>query len=396
MVSMVNVSSALNDSESDYFAPNITFEIPPSCKSTDSIVPLTSLNDSQIVDIAFLKPFEKIIITVLFPIVFALGFIGNAAFLTVIILVKEMRTLTNFYLANMAVADLLYIVSSLALATIPYALSSGVRIAEIARTDMQCGIIWGVICLTYFSSLNLVTLVTFERFLAICYPLRYRIINTKKRKVTLAIIAWIVGFAMAALITPAWGSVLRVCLIWPSGDRWEQLSNVHYRYEAVDDYFVDTSTTLQSLCYIVSLVVYIVICRKIIDRLSNRAVAKQQVDKTRNAVARMLIANGIIFFCCLGPLHLTNLLYLVGSITNSRLLDQNHYEAFMWFSRSLLLLNSAINPYVYSIANPKYRKAFITAFTCRKSGSFMKASVPSVSGRCTTDESETNLKDSRV
>ena len=394
VIGPVNGSSVLNESESDYVSPGIAYDIPPSCKPTDSIVPLVSFNDSQIVDIAFFTPFEKIIIALLFPIVFILGFIGNVAFLTVVILVKEMHTLTNFYLANLAVADLLYIVSSLTLVTIPYALSSGVRIAEIGRTDVQCGIIYGVILVTYFSSLNFVTLVTFERFLAICYPLRYRIINNKKRKVTLAVVAWIIGTAIAALITPAWGSVSRVCLIWPQGKRWEQLSNVQYKCLGVDDKFVDTSSTLQCLAFIVNLAVYILICRKIISRLSNRVVAKKQADKTRNAVARMLIANGTIFFVCLGPYQLVNLLSFIGSKTSYHVLDQNQYETFMWFSRSLLLLNSAINPYVYGIANPKYRKTFITAFTCQKGDRSEKAPVPSVSGRCAAEEME--LKDCRV
>ena len=36
---MVNGSSALSDSESDYMSPGISYEMPPSCKPTDPIVP---------------------------------------------------------------------------------------------------------------------------------------------------------------------------------------------------------------------------------------------------------------------------------------------------------------------------------------------------------------------
>ena len=83
----------------------------------------------------FFKPFEKILITVLFPIIFTFGIIGNVAFLTVVALVKEMRTLTNFYLANLAVADLLYtILQLLAPYTITYAISDGLRLAGIFHT----------------------------------------------------------------------------------------------------------------------------------------------------------------------------------------------------------------------------------------------------------------------
>ena len=175
--SMVNVFSALNNNESD-----IIFEVPPSCKPNDFLVPLLSFNDSQIDDIAFFKPFETIIMTVLFPTVFTFGFIGNVAFLTVVVLVREMRILTNLYLANLAVTDLLFIGLFLTLVAVSYALSNGVRIAEIERTDLQCRFNHSVLIATYIFSLCLVTLVTFARFLAICHPLRYRINNTKNER----------------------------------------------------------------------------------------------------------------------------------------------------------------------------------------------------------------------
>ena len=395
--SMVNGSSALNMlniSESDYLTPDITYEIPPSCKPTDFIVSLLFFNDSQIVDFVLLKPFEKTILAVLFPIVSTFGFFGNVAFLTVVALVKEMRTLTNFYLANLAVADLLFIVSFLIHAMASYALSNGVRFMEFERTDVQCGIVYGVVNVSYFSSLTLVTLVTFDRFVAICYPLRHRISNTKKRKITIVTIAWINGTAMSALITPANGSASRVCLIWPPGEPWNQLPNVRYWCLAVDQSFDDIATTLQPLSFIATLVFNFIIFRKIIGCLNNREVATEQADKTRNIVARMLIANGVIFFLCLGPYQLVNLFDFVESRTGISVLDWDQYQALMWFSQSLLLLNSAINPYVYGVTNPKYRKAFICVFICRKSDHSKKASVPSLSRRYATDEIK--QKDGRV
>ena len=108
----------------------------------------------------------------------------------------------------------------------------------------------------------------------------------------------------------------------------------------------------------------------------------------------MLIANGIIFFSCLGPYQLINLLDFVESQTGYSVLDYDQYLALMWFSQSLLLLNSAINPYVYGVTNPKYRKAFITAFTCRKNERFREASVPSLSSHYVTDEIK--MKEDRV
>ena len=248
---MINSSSALNDSESDYISSGNTYELPSSCKPTDFVLPLLFLNDSQIVDTMFYKPVETIIFAALYPILFVFGFIGNVAFLTVVAFVRKMRTLTNFYLVNLAVADLLFTVLALTFVTASYVLSNGVRIADIGRTDIQCGVVYGAAYTTFYSSLYLVTLVTFDRFLAICHPIRYRIINTKKRTITLVIIAWIGGTAMATFITPTWGSVSRFCLVWPPESRWEQLSNVHYSCSAVNQklrwHFVCYTTSF--FCY---------------------------------------------------------------------------------------------------------------------------------------------------
>ena len=46
---------------------------------------------------------EKVFI----PLIFAIGFIGNVTFLIILGKVKRMRTVTNFYLANLATADLI-------------------------------------------------------------------------------------------------------------------------------------------------------------------------------------------------------------------------------------------------------------------------------------------------
>ena len=384
--SMVNGFSALNDSETN-ISSGRTFELPSSCKPSDSIVPLLFFNDSQIVDTVFFKPVEQIIFAVLYPILFVFGFVGNVAFLTVVALVKEMRTLTNFYLVNLAVADILFTSLVLIFVTVSFVFSNGVRMADNGRTDVQCGILYGAAYTTFFSPLCLVTLVTFDRFLAICYPIRHRIINTKKRSITLVVIAWISGTAMAIFITPAWGSVSRFCLIWPPRSRWEQLSNVRYSCSAVDKNFVQISTAVLPLSFVVTLTFNIFLYRNIIIRLNNRAVSKKEADKTRNTVARMLITNGIIFFFCLGPKQLLNLLDFVESTTRYRVLDNNQYQALLQFSRCLVLLNSVINPYVYGISNSNYRKAFMMVFTCGIKGRRSKnASIPSVSVLHPTDE----------
>ena len=163
---------------------------------------------------------KKTIITVIFPIVFSLGFVGNVAFLFTLARVKEMRSITNFYLANLAVADLLYIILQAIRNCGTYAYY-GIKKAEFFKTDIECSIGYGTILTTFYASLLLVTLVSFERFMAICYPLKHRMVNSIKRTVTLTIISWLIAVGMAAAVVPGWGTVARVCLIWQQEEKEE-------------------------------------------------------------------------------------------------------------------------------------------------------------------------------
>ena len=105
----------------------------------------------------------------------------------------------------------------------------------------------------------------------------------------------------------------------------------------------------------------------------------------------MLTANGIILFFCLAPFQLANFLLIVQNHTNYSVLDESQSQTLRWLATCLLLLNLAINPYVYGVANPNYRQAFIKAF-CYKQIISMITTPPSVSGQNVKDY----IKDSRV
>ncbi|XP_072048839.1 neuromedin U receptor homolog nmur-2-like [Amphiura filiformis] len=316
------------------------------------------------------KYFEKLIITVLFPIVLAFGFIGNAGFLFVIARVKEMHTLTNFYLANLAVADLLYVTLTTVTYCIQYALSGGLRNSEIFRSNAQCFIGYGIHYTTLYASLSLVTLVTFERVLAICYPLKHRMVNTKKRTIVLVVISWTVAVAMSAAFgAPVAGLVRKECISWPPGGRWKKFPNIRHECITVHDvYFDPISKLCVPIPFIIVLVINIILYGKIIACLSNRTVTQNKehagqssTNKVRNQVARMVIINGIIFFLCLAPFQYHQLYQLIVLKTKMYLYDGDTEKAILWASRCLLVLNSAVNPYVYGFTNHRYRSAFMKA-----------------------------------
>ena len=58
--------------------------------------------DHKIADEILAFPLAKVLLVKAFiPVVFSVGFVGNAAFLVLLARVKTMRTITNLYLANL-------------------------------------------------------------------------------------------------------------------------------------------------------------------------------------------------------------------------------------------------------------------------------------------------------
>ena len=74
-----------------------------SCYYTEDV---RNWSDAKIADEMLKSPLTSWVIQISMPIIFAIGFVGNVAFLLLLARVKTMRTITNFYLANLAAADL--------------------------------------------------------------------------------------------------------------------------------------------------------------------------------------------------------------------------------------------------------------------------------------------------
>ena len=112
---------------------------------------------------------------------------------------------------------------------------------------------------------------------------------------------------------------------------------------------------------------YICIMRRLNKRKGKLA------SQERNHVAKMLGINACVFFICLVPIAVNNLMFLfhVGQIVDTFAVD-----TLQWIALSTVSLNSAVNPLIYNAFNLNYRKAFRKAFTCRRACTKRQHSPP--------------------
>ncbi len=302
------------------------------------------------------------------PVLILIGFVGNLGFLFVILKIQYMRTITNFYLGNLAVADLSLIITMAINIMWSYS-NSQVTFDKPYRSSAGCVLYIFFIYLPFFASTSLVTLVTMERYIAICKPLYQRMVSSKVRSVKFVIVSWTIASIFAALYTPGEALVRYICIKWPEDELYKNVpSKIYYcspKYKLSGGFGLYAQAIPFWFALIINTAMSFMIIKELNHRKSSTAAPVQhQTDTTRNQVAKMLIVNNVAFFLCLGPLQILNIFSILYWHTGYTPFTYFEWERWLWMARVTGVANSAINPIIYNATNQRYRVAFAKCFGC--------------------------------
>jgi allatostatin receptor len=126
------------------------------------------------------------VVPVLFGIIFIVGLFGNALVVIVVASNQQMRNTTNLLIINLAIADLLFIIFCVPFTATDYILSYwpfGVT---------WCKMVQYLIIVTAYASVNTLVLMSFDRFLAVVYPVASISIRTEQNTLMAIAITWII------------------------------------------------------------------------------------------------------------------------------------------------------------------------------------------------------------
>ncbi|KAK6740113.1 hypothetical protein RB195_008529 [Necator americanus] len=137
---------------------------------------------------------ENYIVIFTFITIFLLSVIGNALVIVVILQQRAMRSITNIYLMNLAITDLM-----LSVVCMPPTLFSMV---------MNCWIFGNVLCklfaylqpMVVTASAYTLAVIAFERYYAICRPLHSRIWQTRSHAYAMIMLVWVIALAANVLM----------------------------------------------------------------------------------------------------------------------------------------------------------------------------------------------------
>jgi len=135
-------------------------------------------------------------ITLIYCVIFVTGVIGNVCTAIVIKRNKYMHTATNYYLCNLVLSDMLVLVLGLPLeaysfwSAYPWIFGETFCVVRSMAAETS----------TYASILT-ITAFTVERYLAICHPMRAKLMSGLSRAVRTIVIVWVVS---AGCSVPIW------------------------------------------------------------------------------------------------------------------------------------------------------------------------------------------------
>ena len=309
--------------------------------------------------------FQRVFIIAVVPVITLLGLSTNGAFLMVVYRIPKMRTATNFYLSNLAVADGVLLMGT----TLNYLLTYLKQPIDYGYPFESGGCMVSLLVIYVFSfaSIAFLTLVALERYQAVCRPLEYRHRNVSshplKDSIKYTFLTWVLLIIFVS-IPISFVHVERTCVTWPQQEPFVSFPAEIRRCQWARWSFV-VIDTLDICFFTIALIINCLVYLRIVQELNKRKQPKGKSSEARSHVARMLSINAIVFFACLFPIQLSSIaeIYQLVNNTSGHFYGTVTDNILLWIGRVAFLLNSTVNPIIYNAINPEYRKAFQRAFS---------------------------------
>ncbi|CAG7832873.1 unnamed protein product [Allacma fusca] len=293
-----------------------------------------------------------IILVIAYLIVLILGVVGNSIVIAIVVKTPRMRTVTNFFITNLAFADLLVLIVCL-----PATLISNVYVPWILGWFL-CKTVPYIQGVTVCASVYSLVAISLDRFLAIWFPLRCQITKRKARVVIALIWLWAAVLALPWLIffdlsdpDPAHPSLQFCVETWPS----VMTGNIYYLVVNLILFYVFPLGVI-SLCYFF---IWLRVWRRHVPNDSHLSRIELIHQKAKVGVLKMLIVVVLVFSICWLPLYIifTRIKLTAAGEDEIGILALATPVA-QWMGAS----NSCINPLLYAFLNVKFRRALFSLF----------------------------------
>ena len=335
-----------------------------STNQTENMIDAIQNNDFQLQMTRFVV--QKILV----PIATFVGVFGNVMSITVLIQ-RSMTSSTNCYLAALSVFDLLYLIFSFTLSWNHY---KPIKNSDLFKYWFPVGRVFADMCSNV--SVYLTLTFSFERLIAVRYPMKGRIICTPQRARIISLVVVFVVSACTSLEFLEWRTVkiinnnITMVTIVDT-----DFANTYF-YRIGYHYFLIIFFTFLPLLLLGTFNGLLI--RSVLEAMKIRrqmtCVTSQPPSETsrrhheQQRITAMLIGVVVIFLVCQTPNAILLGYYIYIDLGDASLQpwQRNSLRIAGNVVNFLILLNASVNFIIYSFMSTKFRRVFLKIF-CRYS-----------------------------
>ncbi|XP_075391248.1 kiSS-1 receptor [Tenrec ecaudatus] len=297
----------------------------------------------------------------LVPLFFAalmlLGLAGNSLVIYVVCRDKQMRTVTNFYIANLAVTDLTFLLCCVPFTALLYPLPAWVL------GDFMCKFVNYIQQVSVQATCATLTAMSVDRWYVTVFPLRALHRRTPRLALAISLSIWVGSAAVSA-------PVLALHRLSP-GPRT-------YCSEAFPSRALERAFALYNFLalYLLPLLATCACYGAMLRHLGRAAVSPAPADgalqgqlqaeragAVRAKVSRLVAAVVLLFAACWGPIQLFLVLQALGPAGAWHPRSYAAYALKIW-AHCMSYSNSALNPLLYAFLGSHFRQAFRRVCPC--------------------------------
>ncbi|XP_069873676.1 C-C chemokine receptor type 5-like isoform X2 [Dipodomys merriami] len=298
----------------------------------------------------------------LYSLVFVCGFVGNTLVVLTLIHCKKLRSMTDIYLLNLAVSDLLFLL------TLPF--WAYYVASQWTFGNAICQLLTGLYSLGFFSGIFFIILLTVDRYLAIVHVVFALKARTVTTGVATSMATWVVSILLSLPSTIFSRSQKELARYTCS----PHFPSTQYH---VWKYFQTLVMVIFGL--ILPLLVMVICYSSILHTL-----LRCRNEKRRHRAVQLIFAIVIVYFLFWAPYNLVLLLYTFPHFFHlDNCESSNRLDRAMQVTETLGMTHCCINPIIYAFVGEKFRRYLwvffqkhIAKHLCKHCSLFQRSDLP--------------------